>query len=257
MKLQIKEASSNVYAELIQDRNHNARIDPGEVIGRSRALQRGNISLKVEDLKRGTYFVQISPPVGSPDSYQLALSTIPKGDAASVRSSGYSSWAATQNRSIGTSIVDISTSTKPSNTPYKPTNSDNNYQYLQSDSMQSKGFLGNLVNGLFGRSIAQTRWNASFINRTAANVDKYDSYNFSSPNLVKDLGTRGKSGKTLARLNVDYGTRSPGTGVQNDNYAMQAWTRVSLKEGKFYQVKSDSNDGTRFFFRDRKQVSGH
>jgi GH24 family phage-related lysozyme (muramidase) len=129
-----------------------------------------------------------------------------------------------------------------------------NYQYLKSNSSsssQSRSLLGNLLGSLFGQT-SSTRWKASFINRTSSTVDKYNTYDFSRPVLSKDLGGRGKSGKTVAKLKVDYGTGSPGSGVQADNYAMQAWTRVSLKEGKFYQVKSDSNDGTRFFFRDRQ-----
>jgi GH24 family phage-related lysozyme (muramidase) len=206
--LKLAGIGSHGQVELIQDRNHNARIDSGETLGHSR-LQKGINSFKVDSLDRGTYFLQVRVAAGSP-AYQLSLSTSP---AAS---------------------------------------NPEEYQYLKSGSNQSRSFLGNLFGRLFGGSTSSTRWKASFINRTSSNVDKYNTYDFSQPTLSKDLGGRGKSGKTLAKLKVDYGTRSPGSGVQADNYAMQAWTRVSLKAGKFYQVKSDSNDGTRFFFRDRQ-----
>jgi hypothetical protein len=96
------------------------------------------------------------------------------------------------------------------------------------------------------------RWNASFLNRTAANVDNYANYDFSRPAATRDLGGRGRNGKMLARLKVDFDNDSPARGVQSDNFAMQAWTRVRLSKGKFYKVTSDSNDGTRFFFTDSR-----
>ncbi|HEY9643946.1 MAG TPA: glycoside hydrolase family protein [Coleofasciculaceae cyanobacterium] len=175
-------------------------------------LKQGVNSLQINSLDRGTYFLQVHVAAGSPATYQLSLSTNPT----------------TAGSSTG------------------------NFQYLKSGSSQSRSFLSNLFGSLFGGSTSSSRWNASFINRTSNNVDNYNTYDFSRPVLAKDLGGRGKIGKTLAKLKVNYGTDSPGSGVQADNYAMQAWTRVSLKAGKFYQIRSDSNDGTRFFFRDRQ-----
>jgi Bacterial SH3 domain len=96
------------------------------------------------------------------------------------------------------------------------------------------------------------RWNASFLNRNSSNVADYNSYNFSRPTATLDLGGRGSGGSTAAQLKVDFGNGRPTRNVQSDNYAMQAWTTVKLKEGKFYKVTSDSNDGTRFFFKDRQ-----
>jgi GH24 family phage-related lysozyme (muramidase) len=200
-------------AELIQDRNRNARIDRGETIARSQ-LKRGINSLKADNLKQGTYFIRM----GDAGSYQLAVSASAK--SGSTRSD-YGSWSAagSADRSAG-------------------------YQYLS---------LDDVFGGLFGgKRISTSRWNGSFINRTSGNVTDYEDYNFSSPALNKDLGSRGKRGKVLAQLKTDFGTRSPGSGVQSDNYAMQAWTRVSLKSGQTYQISSNSNDGTRFFFRDRR-----
>ncbi|MCU0569672.1 MAG: SH3 domain-containing protein [Oculatellaceae cyanobacterium Prado106] len=97
-----------------------------------------------------------------------------------------------------------------------------------------------------------SRWNGSFINRNANNVSDFNSYNFSQPAARLDLGSRGRSGKVAAQLKVDFGNDRPARGVQSDNFAMEAWTRVNLKEGRFYRISSDSNDGTRFFFRDRQ-----
>jgi hypothetical protein len=95
-------------------------------------------------------------------------------------------------------------------------------------------------------------WNASFINRRSTNVADFNTYDFSRPAANMSLGGRGSEGKIAAQLKVDLGTGRPTKGVQSDNFAMQAWTRVKLKEGRFYKVSSDSNDGTRFFFRDRQ-----
>ncbi len=205
--------TGNASAELVQDRDRNARIDSGEILGRSQ-LRQGKNFLKLNSVNKGIYFLRVHGGGDRPATYQLTLSTQP---------------------------------TSPSSTPQSE-----GYQYLKSASSRSRSLLGDLFGNLFGGSSSSTRWNGSFINRTASNVDDYNSYNFSRPDLKKDLGSRGKSGKTLARLKVDYGSGSPGSGINSDNYALQTSTQVSLKEGKFYEVKSDSNDGTRFFFRDRQ-----
>jgi hypothetical protein len=97
-----------------------------------------------------------------------------------------------------------------------------------------------------------SRWNASFLNRNSSNIADYNSYDFSRPTATLDLGAKGRSGGTVAHLKRDFGNRRPTGNVQSDNFAMQAWTSVKLKEGKFYKVSSDSNDGTRFFFKDRQ-----
>jgi hypothetical protein len=96
------------------------------------------------------------------------------------------------------------------------------------------------------------QWNASFLNRRSSNVADYNSYDFSRPAANMTLGSRGSSGKTAAQLKIDFGNDRPARGVQSDNFALQAWTRVKLKEGRFYKVTSNSNDGTRFFFKDRQ-----
>jgi Bacterial SH3 domain/Transglycosylase SLT domain len=96
------------------------------------------------------------------------------------------------------------------------------------------------------------QWNASFLNRNSSNVADFNSYDFSRPVATRSLGSRGSGGKTAAQLKVDFGNGSPTRDVQSDNFALQAWTRVKLKEGRFYKASSDSNDGTRFFFKDRQ-----
>jgi Bacterial SH3 domain/Transglycosylase SLT domain len=95
------------------------------------------------------------------------------------------------------------------------------------------------------------QWNASFLNRNSSNVADYNSYDFSRPVATRSLGGRGSGGKTAAQLKIDFGNGSPTRNVQSDNFALQAWTRVKLKEGRFYKASSDSNDGTRFFFKER------
>jgi Bacterial SH3 domain/Transglycosylase SLT domain len=96
------------------------------------------------------------------------------------------------------------------------------------------------------------QWNASFLNRQSSNVSDYDSFDFSRPTANATLGSKGENGKIAAQLKVDFGKDSPTKGVQKNNFALQAWTRVKLKEGRFYKVSSDSDDGTRFFFKDRQ-----
>ena len=216
--------TGNASAELVQDRDRNARIDSGEILGRSQ-LKQGKNSLKLNSVNKGIYFLRVHGGGDRPTTYQLTLSTQPFYNQHNQHNQP----------------ADLS----------KPTQS-GGYQYLRSSSSQSRSLLGDLFGSLFGGSSSSTRWNGSFINRTASNVDDYNSYNFSRPDLKKDLGSRGKSGKTLARLKLDYGSSSPGSGINSDNYALQTSTQVSLKDGKFYEVKSDSNDGTRFFFRDRQ-----
>lgn len=94
------------------------------------------------------------------------------------------------------------------------------------------------------------RWNASFLNRTAANLTNYSSYDFSRANAVKDLGAQRSGNGTIAHLLTRFGRNSPDSAIQKDRFAMQAWTRVQLEAGKFYRLSSRSDDGTRFFFRD-------
>jgi GH24 family phage-related lysozyme (muramidase) len=210
-------------ASLIQDRNHNGRVDAGETIGRS-SLRKGVNSLKVADLEKGTYFVQ----VGEAGAYQLAVSTkaaSAPGKSSPTRSK-HGSWAATHDSDSNSGVGDAGSG----------------YRYLK---------LGDVLNNLFKTSGSGKHWSASFINRTSSNVTDYNSYDFNQSALTKDLGSRGRFGKVLAQLRTNYGTGSPGGNIHDDNYAMQAWTRVSLQAGKTYQISSNSNDGTRFFFRDR------
>jgi Bacterial SH3 domain/Transglycosylase SLT domain len=101
-------------------------------------------------------------------------------------------------------------------------------------------------------STSPRQWNASFLNRNATNVADFNSYDFSRPADARSLGSRKNSGKIAAQLKFDFGNGSPSRNVQTDNFAMQAWTQVKLKEGRFYKASSDSDDTTRFFFKDRQ-----
>ena len=98
--------------------------------------------------------------------------------------------------------------------------------------------------------IDSDHWNASFLNRTAANLTDYSSYDFSRANAVKDLGWQRSGGGIVARLMARYRRSSPDEAIQKDRFAMQAWTQVRLEAGKFYRLVSKSDDGTRFFFKD-------
>lgn len=90
-------------------------------------------------------------------------------------------------------------------------------------------------------------WNARFINRNAGNVSDRTTYDFSNPAAVLDLGDQhqGRSDRGL-RLYQNWGDGSPTNGVQNDYFAMEAWTRTNFEAGQLYKITTDSDDGTLF-----------
>lgn len=96
-------------------------------------------------------------------------------------------------------------------------------------------------------SIPTNRWTGSFINRSFTNYKDFKTYDFSKPEAILDLGAQGKKGSTIAQLQLDYGTGSPTSAIRNARFAMEAWTRIQLEAGKFYQISSKSDDGTRFY----------
>ena len=102
-----------------------------------------------------------------------------------------------------------------------------------------------------GDRIPNRHWNASFLNLTKRTVRDYESYDFSRANAVHDLGNRGKQGRTAAQLQFDFGKKSP-DGVKSNNFAMEAWTRVRFRKGRFYRITATSDDGIRFLIKDKK-----
>lgn len=98
------------------------------------------------------------------------------------------------------------------------------------------------------RPIPTNHWNASFINRNPDNVADFNSYNFSNPAAVLDLGSQ-KDGDGKIRLYKEFGENSPAANVQNDNFAMDATTNVWLDAGILYKVTTKSDDGTRFLLK--------
>ena len=101
-----------------------------------------------------------------------------------------------------------------------------------------------------GRSIPQTHWSARFLNLTSSTVDRYDLYDFSQADAVYDLGENGQTDTRVAALHFNYGLSSP-VGIQADNFAMEACTRIRLPMGRFFRLTSTSDDGVRFLFKDR------
>ncbi|MGA9383107.1 MAG: S8 family serine peptidase [Phormidium sp.] len=91
------------------------------------------------------------------------------------------------------------------------------------------------------------RWNARFINRTSANVSDRNTYDFTNPVAILDLGDqdqgRNDGGISLYQ-NWDLG--SPTNNVQADNFAMEAWTQTSFEAGKLYKITTRSDDGIWF-----------
>ena len=99
------------------------------------------------------------------------------------------------------------------------------------------------------RPIPKRHWTARFLNLSKDTVDRADSFDFSQADVVYDLGDRGQQGKTAAELAFDFGLGSP-PGVQSDYFALEAFTRIRLRKGRFYRLTSTSDDGVRFRFYD-------
>ncbi|MGK7890010.1 MAG: SH3 domain-containing protein [Leptolyngbyaceae cyanobacterium] len=103
-----------------------------------------------------------------------------------------------------------------------------------------------------GDRIRPKDWGASFLNLSSRTVKDHEAYDFSQADAVHNLGDRNKQGKVAAQLKFDFGRRSSPEGVQSNNFAMEAQTRVRLGKGKLYRLTSQSDDGIRFLFKDRK-----
>ncbi|NEQ96325.1 MAG: SH3 domain-containing protein [Cyanothece sp. SIO2G6] len=103
-----------------------------------------------------------------------------------------------------------------------------------------------------GDRIRKKDWAARFLNLSARTVDDYENYDFSQANAIHNLGDRNKQGKIAAQLEFDFGRRSSPEGVNSSNFAMEAQTRIRLGKGRFYRLTSQSDDGIRFLFKDRK-----
>jgi hypothetical protein len=56
---------------------------------------------------------------------------------------------------------------------------------------------------------------------------------------------------SLVNLRVNFEESSPAANVQSDNFAIQAYTTTRLETGKTYQVTTQSDDGTRFFVKNK------
>lgn len=92
-------------------------------------------------------------------------------------------------------------------------------------------------------SIPTNRWNASFLN-IDDNLQDPLTYDFSNPVATLDLGEQGENGKI--ELVNDWGIASPDPAVQNDYFAMDAWTRTNFEADKLYKITTKSDDGTWF-----------
>jgi len=156
--------------------------------------------------------------------------------------------------STGTAVDELSASgLDPTGTYYLnvlPTSTNESNYMLSLSSPDQSSTPGTISDQ--NRITSRRKWNASFLNRDSGNLKDYANYDFSKADAMVDLGSQGKKRKTVAQLKIDYGTGSPTSSIQRDRFAMEAWTSVRLKYGKFYQITSDSDDGMRFMFRNRK-----
>ncbi len=93
-------------------------------------------------------------------------------------------------------------------------------------------------------AIPTTHWNARFINRNPENVSDRSTYDFSNPAAILDLGNQSENGKLS--LSKSWGNGSPDSAVQNDDFAMEAWTRTTFEAGQLYKITTQSDDGVWF-----------
>jgi hypothetical protein len=76
----------------------------------------------------------------------------------------------------------------------------------------------------------------------------------SIPVATLDLGVQGSGDGNLS-LYRNWGLSSPDNRVQKDYFAMQASTRTNMQAGKLYQVRTKSDDGTRFLLKNLALLS--
>lgn len=243
LNLKLKGLNANATAELLQDKNQNERFDRSELITKSKRSGNHADAIKIADLKQGTYFVRVTPNADS-RNYQLVVSAIPQGQGNQpVNSSRFNSWSATQNRKVAA---------EQKRSGYQLQRGESGQFYIRQEPSSQRSLNRSERKNTFQKARASgavDRWNASFINRNSRNYANYRSYNFNNPNASLDLGAQGKSGNIIARLKQDYGKGSPNRNIKTRYFAMQAWTRVQLEDGKFYRITSHSDDGTRFLFK--------
>ncbi|MGK7945679.1 MAG: SBBP repeat-containing protein [Microcystaceae cyanobacterium] len=53
----------------------------------------------------------------------------------------------------------------------------------------------------------------------------------------------------VIRFNASFGEGSPAANIQQDYFALQAWTRINLEEDKIYQITTQADDASRYFLR--------
>jgi hypothetical protein len=232
----------NAGVELLKDKNRNGRVDRREIIGRTAsrngAAQTANAAGELKQtLNQGTYFVRVLGNSDASQNYRLALSAVPMQSGGSSSQPG--TWSATRSQPR---------SRQTGSTPYRLQQNEAGQLFVKPDST-TRNLSRNSNSRLRSVQASPDRWNARFINRSRFNVANYRSYNFDRPDFSTDLGSQGKSGTVIARLRQDYGMGSPNSKIRTRNFAMEAWTRVQLEEGKFYRITSQSDDGTRFLFK--------
>jgi hypothetical protein len=243
--LKLKGSNANATVDLLQDRNNNGQIDRGELMAKSKRSGNPSDAMKINSLKQGTYFIRVTPNANA-RSYQLVLSATPQGQSSlATGTNRFNSWSATQNRKV---------TGEQRRSGYQLQRGESGQFYIrqQPSSIQQRSLNRSERKTTFQKAKASgavDRWNASFINRNSRNYANYRGYNFNNPDASLDLGTQGKSGTIIARLKQDYGEGSPNRSIKTRYFAMQAWTRVQLEDGKFYRITSQSDDGTRFLFK--------
>jgi len=95
--------------------------------------------------------------------------------------------------------------------------------------------------------IPTNHWNARFINRTSTNVSDRNTYDFTNPAAILDLGIQDQGLNNGAiGLYRNWDLASPTNNVQTDNFAMEAWTQTTFEAGKLYKITTRSDDGIWF-----------
>lgn len=123
--------------------------------------------------------------------------------------------------------------------------------YVRVNSSETNGYASYELTLDGKKDIPLNHWKASFINRNAGNVSQFNMDDFKNPVATLDLGSQGSGNGNLS-LYRNWGLNSPDNRVQKDYFAMQASTRTNMQAGKLYQVRTKSDDGTRFSLKNVK-----
>ncbi len=233
VKFELSQLSNGAKVELIQDLNGNGQVDSREVMQTEVTPNYPKSFERI--LGAGTYYLRVTPgPSGATTNYRLDVA---KGSP--------------DNHIIATY-----------NSDYYLVQNGQKRLIPNQETLTAMGIDPNTVKAFPNQDLALipsgdpyvplNRWKASFINRNSGNVaQSYKIEDFNNPVATLDLGSQGSGNGNLSLYSA-WGLDSPDNRVQKDYFAMQASTRTNMQAGKLYQVRTKSDDGTRFLLKNVK-----